>query len=712
MKKYLVIGLMMLAACSAQAQLYSYTTAGSETIDGVTWSYCVSNNQARVINSRTVNTYSDYNTYYYWVSYLRWDYPTSSSYRYSSSSYYYYSAISSSTTGAVAVPSTLGGYPVVAVDHYAFGYCTGLTHITIPEGVKEIGPGAFYHCTGLKTVIIPESIEKIDTCAFDNCTALENVTIPAAVKKIGDYAFRNCTGMSEVTIKSGVEEIDQYAFYGCNKLTRLVVPATVVKINNYAFQGCSKISSIVLSDGLESIGNYAFCSCSALTSFTIPSTVTNIGYNSFQSCSSLKKAVINADVEALPSSMLANCTSLQSVQMPDDIVTIESSCFCGCSSLTDINIPEGLTSIEKSAFQGCSSLVELVLPAGLNKITDYAFDGCTKLIGIDLPVGIQSIGSYAFYNCTSISHVEIPNTVTLVNANAFVGCTGLERITVPGSINTMASGAFNCPNATVIFTGDVPNYSVADSGFLNSKAISYPREYGANWQKTLGTAQFGGYTQTQEELPEVVIVSAQMRPTDSTILDVVYRVNSKDYKVNVRVLAFENGIRSFANIIRPETFVDDTAANVGDNIDANEEHTISWRVSADWQTDLSKMKFEVLAMRKNYIPLELITIPAIEGHAAMTITWNSVSPSQIINALYWMYADKEANFTVSNGVLKNYSTALMNGATLSNSAAAIAYIYSKMGYSVLDGTNLDYAREATRLPLVVDANCPFAVKNN
>jgi hypothetical protein len=258
----------------------------------------------------------------------------------------------------------------------------------------------------------------------------------------------------------------------------------------------------------------------------------------------------------------------------------------------------------------------------------------------------------------------------------------------------------------------MPNYSVADSGLLNSKAISYPREYGANWQRVLGTAQFGGYTQTQEELPEVVIVSAQMRPTDSTILDVVYRVNSKDARVGVRVLAFEDGVRSFAKVVRPETFVDGTGANVGDNITANENHTISWRVSSDWSTDLAKMKFEVLAMRKNYIPLELITIPAIEGHDAMTITWNTVSPAQVINALYWLYADKESNFQVVNGVLKNGSTTLMSGATLSNPSAAITYIYSKMGYSVLDGANLEYARNATRLPLVVDASCPFAIKNN
>lgn len=736
MKKYIVLVFAMAWVGAAMAKLYSYTKEGSETIDGVTWQYCVSNNEARIIDSLTLGSYShaerhgnihgnttESTTY---GNNLRLSRPTSPWYSDSGSSrwcsicnetissyyYYYRSAISSSTTGAVVVPSELGGYPVVAVDYYAFGYCTGLTQVTIPEGVREIGPGAFYHCTELMAVNLPESLTKIDTCAFDNCTKLAKVGIPSTVKTIGDYAFRGCSAMTDVTISPGVETIDSYAFYGCSVLERLTVPSSVRTIKDHAFQSCSGMGSVVLPEGVETIANEAFRSCLKLSSVTIPSTVTNLGSSCFNDCQGLKKATITAELTAVPENLFSGCTSLQVVTLPESIDVIGLSAFYNCSSLTDVSIPAGVTEIGSSAFYGCRSLVDFKIPSGVTKIQDATFHGCSKLIGIDFPDGLLLIGSSAFYNCVCLTHADIPNTVTLINANAFVGCTGLERITLPGSINTMALGAFNCPNATVIFKDGVPNYSVSDAGLLNSRAISYPREYGAAWQKVLGTAQFGGYTQTQEELPEVVIVSAQMRPTDSTILDVVYRVKSKDSKVHVRVLAFEDGIRSFANVIRPETFVDDTAANVGDNITANEDHTISWRVSADWKTDLSKMKFEVLAMRNNYLPLELITIPAIEGHAAMTITWNSFSPAQIINALYWIYADKDINVSVSSGNLKQGTTVLMKGETLVDSAAALSYIYFKMGYSVLNGDKLTYARQATRLPLADDADCPFAVKND
>ncbi len=75
--------------------------------------------------------------------------------------------------------------------------------------------------------------------------------------------------------------------------------------------------------------------------------------------------------------------------------------------------------------------------------------------------------------------------------------------------------------------------------------------------------------------PTVVIQSAQMRP-GTTLMDVVYRVNDPDdATVKTRALAFVDGVRSFANVIRPVTFVEGTAAKLGDAIPANVDHTLT-----------------------------------------------------------------------------------------------------------------------------------------
>ena len=117
-----------------------------------------------------------------------------------------------------------------------------------------------------------------------------------------------------------------------------------------------------------------------------------------------------------------------------------------------------------------------------------------------------------------------------------------------------------------------------------------------------------------------VIRSCEIRKNDPTILDVTYIVHSQNQTVNVRALAFEDGERSFKKVIRPETFVKDlggkdTAQNIGDNIPANVEHTLSWKVSADWATDLAKVKFEILISDMLQLPLDILTIPQTEKNA-------------------------------------------------------------------------------------------------
>ena len=67
-------------------------------------------------------------------------------------------------------------------------------------------------------------------------------------------------------------------------------------------------------------------------------------------------------------------------------------------------------------------------------------------------------------------------------------------------------------------------------------------------------AALGGTTTPQ-------IISSQVRASDPTILDVVYKVTSDQPTVNVRALAFENGERNFFNVVRATAFVKDPDGN-------------------------------------------------------------------------------------------------------------------------------------------------------
>lgn len=266
-----------------------------------------------------------------------------------------------------------------------------------------------------------------------------------------------------------------------------------------------------------------------------------------------------------------------------------------------------------------------------------------------------------------------------------------------------------------------PPSDVKDAALLSVNEKYYPKEHGAEWQSIIGINEFSGYS-TGSTLAANVI-SSSIREGDPTVLDVVYKVTSKKSKVKVRVLAFEDGERSFAKVVRPETFIDGTAENVGDAVAPNVEHKISWKVSSDWATKLAKLKFEVLASEGEMLPLETMTIPASDQYGKMKITWNAISNRQAFDALLWLFADKDPGLSVTDGQVMDgeaiiaYETnaspykkakgAFMDeeGNYLGSECMYMAfkpateYILEKMGYTILTGASLTYVNQETRLGL-------------
>ena len=78
-----------------------------------------------------------------------------------------------SYSGNVIIPSsiTYGGttYSVTSIGDNAFSWCSGLTSITIPEGVTYIGENAFSFCSDLTSITIPNSVTSIGSGAFSLC---------------------------------------------------------------------------------------------------------------------------------------------------------------------------------------------------------------------------------------------------------------------------------------------------------------------------------------------------------------------------------------------------------------------------------------------------------------------------------------------------------------------------------------------------------------
>ena len=170
----------------------------------------------------------------------------------------------STPTGDIIVPAEIDGYPVTAIAASVFSYRTGLTSVTIPDGVTSIDDESFRNCSALTNVWIGSGVMNIGTNAFRDCYALLNVEIGGGVTVIGNSAFRGCSRLSDITIPAGVNTIENYAFAECNSLEDVVIPDSVGFIGPSAFSSCGGLTNVTIGTGVTRIGSYAFRYCSRL----------------------------------------------------------------------------------------------------------------------------------------------------------------------------------------------------------------------------------------------------------------------------------------------------------------------------------------------------------------------------------------------------------------------------------------------------------------
>lgn len=284
-------------------------------------------------------------------------------------------------------------YNVTSIGKSAFGSCTEIPSISIPNSVTSIGEFAFQNCRSLYSIIIPNSVKSIGDYAFSDCRVLTSVTMPDSLTSIGSHLFYRCLGLTSVNIPNSVITIGSYAFYYCNVLTTITIPNSVTTIGNSAFANCSALTSIIIPNSVTSIGDNAFSGCRGLTSVTIPNSVTSIGGYAFSGCAASVTSVIvesgntkydsrnncNAIIETETNTLLFGC---KNTIIPISVTTIGGSAFSNCGGLASLTIPNNVTSIGWSAFIDCSDLKSVTIGNGVKNIEGLAFANCMELADV------------------------------------------------------------------------------------------------------------------------------------------------------------------------------------------------------------------------------------------------------------------------------------------------------------------------------------------
>ena len=181
---------------------------------------------------------------------------------------------------AVTIPDN-----VTSIYSGAFKNCTNLESVTIGSGLSSLDPSMFTGCTKLTTLTVSESntnFKSIDNCIYSKdgtkfhlcATGLTEVTILDGVTSIGNSTFNGNTVLTSITIPDSVTTIGNNAFSGCTALASITIPDSVTTIGTWAFYNCSGLKTVTIGSGVTKMGYYAFSGCSSLESVTFADTST------------------------------------------------------------------------------------------------------------------------------------------------------------------------------------------------------------------------------------------------------------------------------------------------------------------------------------------------------------------------------------------------------------------------------------------------------
>ncbi len=168
---------------------------------------------------------------------------------------------------------------------YAFYGCSALTSVTWSSGGYTYGqaniPAHAFENSGVTDSVISSLpvaptgyVFSISNYAFADCTGLTNITIPDGINNIGDFAFNGCTGLTQLTLPNSNCTIGTYCFAGCSSLTTITAQYNTFEPSG-ATGGNFYISNFIGLTSLHELDLRA-CSTVSLPSKIFESTVGNI----------------------------------------------------------------------------------------------------------------------------------------------------------------------------------------------------------------------------------------------------------------------------------------------------------------------------------------------------------------------------------------------------------------------------------------------------
>ena len=388
----------------------------------------------------------------------------------------------------MVVPDRLGRYRVTEIDSYAFANCQGMTSLSLPNSLTNIGIGAFYECNRLTDVTIPDSVTHIDSYAFYGCSALTGIALSERIENIGTRVFEGCTALTTATVPAtaihalpadnissvtvnGGTSIGEDAFLNLKSLTDITIAPSVEVVDKKAFRGCENITTAtipasaasaipksslthVVINGGTHIAERAFEYCNYLLSVTLPPSLTSIGNAAFIGCYKLAEIYNLSSIAIAKGSHDNGCIGQYALsihtstsEMPKTWIDEEGYLFYEDGDLcyllgftgapTELSLPEDCNGksyiIREYAFYMDSGITAITFPEGVTAIEANAFAHCRGLTEISFPKSLVSVGERAFFECDELKEISFEKGITTIGRFAFDESYKIERVLFNGT---------------------------------------------------------------------------------------------------------------------------------------------------------------------------------------------------------------------------------------------------------------------------------------
>ena len=356
---------------------------------------------------------------------------------------------------------------------------TGITSLTIPNSIIDIGERAFANNTTLRTVILPNnsSLTQIKDGTFKN-TGLTSVTMPSYITRIGAEAFKDTNSLTRIEANN-VIEIGREAFKNSN-IQNIALPKATT-IGERAFANNNTLETVDLPEA-TTIKAGAFSDNPNLQRVVIPK-VTVIEEGAFVNCPNLTEIVLNGNITINTSNKVFSDNTLVTINRLRDDATKDRywKNWGNKTKINYINSPYDFTkdSSNNITIKGVEDgkalpSSNLSIPSEFNvkqdnitslktynitKIEANAFNktspgnsvnNTVNLTSVRIPDTIIDIGENAFANNTTLISATIPNNSSLTQIkDGIFQNTGLTSITIPDYITRIGQNAFkDTPNLT------------------------------------------------------------------------------------------------------------------------------------------------------------------------------------------------------------------------------------------------------------------------